>query len=212
MSGRYKMGTISELTGFKPELLRAWERRYKLLEPVRTEGGHRLYTDDDLLVLRHVRQAVDAGRSIGELAGGGRASLLAEARSASTHRLPARAPQAEDGFPSNLPSLSPAQLDRLPVGIVQVDDVGVVLQYNRFEAEFSGLSREDVVGRAFFTDVAPCSNNPLLYGVFTAGVADDDLDACVDYTFSYRMRPTNVTIRLYRHGSTGTNWVIVAPT
>ena len=107
--------------------------------------------------------------------------------------------------------MTPVQLDALSVGIVQVDDAGVVQQYNRFEAEFAGFSRDAVMGRAFFTDVAPCSNNPLLYGAFQAGVAAGELDLCIDYTFTYRMRPTNVTIRLYRHTDTGTNWVIVAP-
>ena len=79
----YKMGTIAELSGFSPELLRAWERRHALLEPERTEGGHRLYTDDDLRVLRRVKSLLDQGRSIGEVAQRGRAALLAESPLAS---------------------------------------------------------------------------------------------------------------------------------
>ena len=43
-SGRYKIKTLSEMTGLGQALLRAWERRYGLLQPQRTPGGHRLYT------------------------------------------------------------------------------------------------------------------------------------------------------------------------
>ncbi|MHC4830438.1 MAG: MerR family transcriptional regulator [Planctomycetota bacterium] len=76
--GLYKMNTITQRTGFSPALLRAWERRHGLLEPERTEGGHRLYTESDLEVLTRVREHLDAGRAIGEIASVGRKRLLAE--------------------------------------------------------------------------------------------------------------------------------------
>lgn len=78
----YKMSTIARLTGYSPILLRAWERRYKLLLPKRGAGGHRLYTEDDLNVLRRVRHLLDSGRSIGEIAGMGREALLHQQESA----------------------------------------------------------------------------------------------------------------------------------
>ncbi len=40
----YTIGTVSKLTGVGPITLRAWERRYELIQPVRKESGHRLYT------------------------------------------------------------------------------------------------------------------------------------------------------------------------
>lgn len=78
MDTLYKMGRIVELTGLSAELLRAWERRFDILDPVRTEGGHRLYTADDLAVLRRVQQLCVGGRSIGEVAALGRAALLGQ--------------------------------------------------------------------------------------------------------------------------------------
>jgi len=78
--GPYKMGTIARLSGFSPELLRAWERRYALVEPSRGPGGQRLYSDDDLRVLRHVRVLLDEGRSIGEIAQLGRERVLRNGR------------------------------------------------------------------------------------------------------------------------------------
>jgi len=77
-AGKYKMGSISRKTGFSPMLLRAWERRHGLLEPERGSGGHRLYTEDDLQVLLHVKELLDQGSSIGEVALIGRDTLLAQ--------------------------------------------------------------------------------------------------------------------------------------
>ena len=75
--GRHKMGTVGRLTGFSPALLRAWESRHRLLSPHRGTGGQRLYSDDDVQVLRAVRALLDEGRSIGEIALLGRKTLLA---------------------------------------------------------------------------------------------------------------------------------------
>lgn len=77
-SGPYKMQTFARLTGLSPTILRAWERRHGLLEPVRRESGHRLYTEDDLKVIRRVLQLIQEGRAIGEIAAAGRSALLAE--------------------------------------------------------------------------------------------------------------------------------------
>ncbi len=79
-NGPYRMGTIARLTGFSPVRLRAWERRFGLLEPGRGPGGQRNYTDDDLKVLERVRALLDEGRAIGEIAALGRRRLLGDAR------------------------------------------------------------------------------------------------------------------------------------
>lgn len=76
------MATVARLTGLAPVLLRAWERRHRLLEPERLPGGHRLYTDDDLAVLARVQALLADGRSIGEVAALGRPALLAQAPAA----------------------------------------------------------------------------------------------------------------------------------
>lgn len=66
------------MSGFSPTLLRAWERRYELLEPERQPSGHRLYTEEDLRVLRRIRELMNGGRSIGEIAAIGRETLLVQ--------------------------------------------------------------------------------------------------------------------------------------
>ncbi|MBE5202742.1 MerR family transcriptional regulator [Pectobacterium sp. FL60-S17] len=44
----YSIGEFSQLCGINATTLRAWQRRYGLLKPMRTDGGHRLYSDDDV--------------------------------------------------------------------------------------------------------------------------------------------------------------------
>jgi len=47
-TGAVRIGELSRRSGVSPELLRAWERRYGLLQPTRSAGGLRLYSPDDL--------------------------------------------------------------------------------------------------------------------------------------------------------------------
>ena len=73
----YKSATVTRLTGYSALVLRAWERRHDLLEPVRTPSGHRLYTEQDLQVLQAVRELTSQGLTIGEVAAMGRPAILA---------------------------------------------------------------------------------------------------------------------------------------
>lgn len=70
------MGAFAKLSGQSATTLRAWERRYGLLEPVRSDGGHRLYTEDDLRVVRRVSELMGMGQAIGAIAKQGRSALL----------------------------------------------------------------------------------------------------------------------------------------
>lgn len=64
----FRIGELSRRTGFAPELLRAWERRYGLLRPDRTSGGFRLYSDDDLERILLMRRHLEDGLSAAEAA------------------------------------------------------------------------------------------------------------------------------------------------
>ncbi len=103
------------------------------------------------------------------------------------------------------------QLDALDIGVIQLDDEGTVLQYNAFEEEFANRRREDVVGTNFFTQVAPCTNNRLLYGRFLAGVEQGSFDFHVSYTFTYKMSPRVVSLHVFRDEGSSTNWLLVRP-
>jgi len=64
----YALGAVARLVGISPDVLRAWERRYGAVSPVRTPGGTRRYRAADLERLRLLKAAVDAGHRIGEVA------------------------------------------------------------------------------------------------------------------------------------------------
>lgn len=55
---------VSQATGVEPVTLRAWERRYGIPEPSRSEQGYRLYSERDVAILRWLKSKVDAGVKI----------------------------------------------------------------------------------------------------------------------------------------------------
>lgn len=65
----YKIGAVSRITGIGSETLRAWERRYRAVTPLRTASGDRNYSRDDVAKLLLLKSLVDAGISIGTIAG-----------------------------------------------------------------------------------------------------------------------------------------------
>ena len=52
---------------------------------------------------------------------------------------------------------SAEDVDELPFGVIVVDRMGNIVEYNRYESAMTGFSRERVIGRNFFRDVAPCT-------------------------------------------------------
>ncbi|MCC5947725.1 MAG: MerR family transcriptional regulator [Nitriliruptoraceae bacterium] len=58
-----RIGEVSRRTGVAVPTLRAWERRYGLLDPARTDGGHRLYSEDDISHVRAMQRLLDEGWS-----------------------------------------------------------------------------------------------------------------------------------------------------
>jgi photoactive yellow protein len=112
-------------------------------------------------------------------------------------------------FLQSLPSLSRVEADAQIFGLIKVNDVGLILLFNKVESELASIPVAQAEGKNFFTQVAPCTNNRLFYGRFKDGVAQNQLDVEFDYIFTYRMRPTQVKIRLYRHLPSQTNYVFV---
>jgi MerR family transcriptional regulator, light-induced transcriptional regulator len=63
-----RIGEFARRVGVSPEVLRAWERRYGLLQPVRSPGGFRLYTIEDGERVAHMRRGLSEGLSAAEAA------------------------------------------------------------------------------------------------------------------------------------------------
>lgn len=76
----HRIHRVAKLTGLTKDVIRIWERRYGLLQPIRGANRYRNYSDDDVMLLRYLKQELDKGASIGELAAQGRDDLLQRAR------------------------------------------------------------------------------------------------------------------------------------
>jgi photoactive yellow protein len=105
--------------------------------------------------------------------------------------------------------MTEAEADTYPFGIIKVTDEGIIQIYNKYESELAGVSIEKALGKNFFTQVAICTNNKLFYGRFKEGIQKKDLNLIFNYVFTYKMKPTNVTIHLYYDKSSNSNWIFV---
>lgn len=108
-----------------------------------------------------------------------------------------------------LARLTAQEIDQLAFGAVQLDAKGTVLQYNAAEASITGRKREDVIGRNFFREVAPCTDSPAFKGAFDAGVRNGDLNTMFEYVFDYRMAPTKVKIHMKKALVGDSYWIFV---
>ena len=114
----------------------------------------------------------------------------------------------DPGLRALLDALSPEQLDELPFGLIVMDRRDVVVHYNAFESARAGISPERVLGRDFFVDVGPCTNN---YLVAERYHEQPDLDEELDYVFTFRMRPTPVRLRLLAGARSPRRYLAVLP-
>jgi DNA-binding transcriptional MerR regulator len=58
---------VSRLTGVNPVTLRAWERRYGLIQPTRTDSGHRLYSQADVDAVRSILGWLERGVAVSKV-------------------------------------------------------------------------------------------------------------------------------------------------
>jgi MerR family transcriptional regulator, light-induced transcriptional regulator len=66
--GYLRIGELAKRTGVSPELLRAWEQRYGLLQPTRTAGGFRLYGAADEARVQRMQSLVSGGLAAAQAA------------------------------------------------------------------------------------------------------------------------------------------------
>jgi len=108
-----------------------------------------------------------------------------------------------------LSKMNDAQLNKLAFGAIELDAAGKILKYNEVEGAITGRDPKAVIGKSFFTEVAPCTNRPEFKGVFDAGVRAKNLNAMFEYVFDHQMKPTKVKIHMKRAISGDTYWVFV---
>lgn len=110
-------------------------------------------------------------------------------------------------------TMSRDAIDALPFGAIQLDPSGIIRVYNRFEERFANRSREDVVGRNFFRDVAPCTHVRAFHGAFEEGVRLRNLNEVFDFRFDFPSGSKAVRIRMIFASTPAPEgvWIFVTP-
>ena len=107
--------------------------------------------------------------------------------------------------------MSRQELDRLPHGAIQLDRDGVIVKFNAYESKLSNLTPEEVIGRNFFREIAPCANVQEFYGRFQTAVREKNMHEKFRYHFAFKQNPRDVTVTLFYSDITDTVWVFVKP-
>jgi photoactive yellow protein len=107
-------------------------------------------------------------------------------------------------------SMTAEELDRLPYGIIQLDPAGRILNYNAVESRLASLTKENAIGKQFFTEIAPCTRVQEFYGRFKDGVIHEALDTSFRFHFAFKQAPRDVTVRLLYSKRTRTVWVLIS--
>lgn len=113
-----RIGELSKRTGVSPEVLRAWERRYGLFSPQRTEGGFRLYSAGDVTRINAMKRLLAEGVSASEAA----------------HRLASSPADAAEVSPGS--SLFDERRDALRHALLSYDEASAHAVIDQFLMEF----------------------------------------------------------------------------
>lgn len=105
--------------------------------------------------------------------------------------------------------MTETELDALPFGAIRLDKTGKVLSYNMTESKLTGRDPKRVIGRNFFTEVAPCTNVQGFAGRFREGIAKGDMHVIFPYRFDFQMAPRDVSVTLFYSKQTDSAWVFV---
>jgi MerR family transcriptional regulator, light-induced transcriptional regulator len=117
----YPIRAVAQMTGISLDTLRAWERRYEAVTPLRGERG-RMYTEADVIRLRQLGALVDRGHAIGTIArlDQGQLTRLVESR--------------ETLAPGRAPSAPAAGIDDITAALDSYDLAAIEQALNRFAA------------------------------------------------------------------------------
>ncbi|MHC8304281.1 MerR family transcriptional regulator [Pseudomonas sp. PB3P13] len=173
----YPIREVARLTGVNPVTLRAWERRYGLIHPTRTESGHRLYSMSDIERVRSILDWIDRGVAVSKV---GKILAKAAPLQGLSHIIPrelvhADHAQWQDQLQSAVSAFDVVQLDQVYGQIFSSYPLSVVFQdillpvWKRLQQRqqafghvsewffFDGFLRSRVVQRLSLTRVTPGS-------------------------------------------------------
>lgn len=102
-----------------------------------------------------------------------------------------------------LDSNSEESYDMLPYGVVRMNELGIVTAYNSNISIIGGVTKENAIGKNFFVQVAPCTNNFMVAEKYQQETLDEEMP----YMFTYITQPTPVILRLLK-GKNGNQYLL----
>ena len=104
--------------------------------------------------------------------------------------------------------MSPEDFDSLPYGAIKLDSEGRVLVYNAAEAELARLDAVEQIGKSFFDEIAPCTNNAMFRGRLESLADEGRTNARFDYRFQFPWGERDVRVQFWLPGD-GSRWIFV---
>jgi photoactive yellow protein len=101
------------------------------------------------------------------------------------------------------------EFDALSFGAIKLGKDGIILKYNAYEGRLAGRSPAEVVGKNFFTEVAPCTNVQEFAGRFRDGVDSGKLYATFPYRFLFPGNYVDVEITMMSGNDGQSAWIFV---
>lgn len=140
---------VARLTGVNPVTLRAWERRYGLIQPTRTESGHRLYSMTDIERVRSIVDWIDRGVAVSKV---GKILAKTEPKKVLAHFIPDDLVQADylqwqEQIQQAVSAFDDQQLDRVYGQIFSSYALSVVFQDILMPLWLQMLQRQDAFGQ-----------------------------------------------------------------
>ncbi len=106
--------------------------------------------------------------------------------------------------------LAEGEIDALPFGLIALDPDGTIAQYNAYESKLARLAKDRVLGRNFFTDVAPCTAVKDFQGRFERFAAEPGKGAeSFDFVFRFAFGTQFVNVTFLRGAKDGQIKILV---
>lgn len=112
----------------------------------------------------------------------------------------------------NILNREPQRAEYLPFGAVMLDRHGKIVKYNKAEGLIANRTPEDMIGKDFFNEVAPCAKGKRFHGEFLKFHRTGQLNVMFDYKFAYKGADVGVKIHLKAQPDGQNCWMFVKRT
>lgn len=109
----------------------------------------------------------------------------------------------------NILQREPHRAESLAFGAILVDRKGVISKYNAAESHIAKRDAQEVLGKRFFDDVAPCAKGKRFHGEFLKFRRTGQVDTLFDYEFDYKMERVGVKIHLKSQADGQSCWIFI---